>query len=96
MSTPDRLWIRQSKIPQNRLEEDGKRILKTHPNVPNDNGRRRFGEKWKTIGQGLFAEGGSRRGAGTLNRQLEFIREVVAGGGIEPPTRGFSVRCSTN
>jgi hypothetical protein len=26
---------------------------------------------------------------------MEFF-EVVAGGGIEPPTQGFSVLCSTN
>ena len=25
-----------------------------------------------------------------------YMREMVARGGIEPPTRGFSVRCSTN
>ena len=26
----------------------------------------------------------------------DAVAEVVARGGIEPPTRGFSVRCSTN
>jgi hypothetical protein len=27
---------------------------------------------------------------------LRVVFEVVAGGGIEPPTQGFSVLCSTN
>jgi hypothetical protein len=32
----------------------------------------------------------------TLNSLLHTQLEVVAGGGIEPPTQGFSVLCSTN
>ncbi len=30
------------------------------------------------------------------SRLMELNLIVVAGGGIEPPTRGFSIRCSTN
>src|SRR5436190_6779511 len=30
------------------------------------------------------------------NRLMMFKSKIVAGGGIEPPTRGFSVHCSAN
>ena len=31
-----------------------------------------------------------------LDKQVRLFRIMVAWGGIEPPTRGFSIRCSTN
>jgi hypothetical protein len=40
---------------------------------------------------GLFGEAKNEK---SLNLQL--FMKVVAGGGIEPPTQGFSVLCSTN
>ena len=30
-----------------------------------------------------------------LNLLIYIKKEVVPGGGFEPPTRGFSIRCST-
>jgi hypothetical protein len=31
-----------------------------------------------------------------IRRRTQVLDLMVARGGIEPPTRGFSVRCSTN
>ena len=46
-------------------------------------------------------EGGSKGGSNYREREKinknNYIEElVVPRGGIEPPTRGFSIRCSTN
>jgi hypothetical protein len=38
----------------------------------------------------------SRRDKALDSEKNQGLAPVVAWGGIEPPTRGFSVRCSTN
>jgi hypothetical protein len=38
----------------------------------------------------------SKKAKGPSENQPKRLKEVVAKGGIEPPTHGFSVRCSTN
>lgn len=43
--------------------------------------------KWKQMEQRHLTEGASTRNC---------LKEMVARDGIEPSTRGFSVRCSTN
>ena len=47
--------------------------------------------KAETVGCILVASGEE-----ATTTDTEVVDSVVARGGIEPPTRGFSIRCSTN
>src|SRR5262245_54110545 len=47
----------------------------------------------KSDGRSKTVRGGHRKSAGDAGKTMTFkMLEVVARGGIEPPTRGFSVR----
>jgi hypothetical protein len=46
--------------------------------------------------KGANEEAMNRLEKGLVRKELRLVVEVVAGGGIEPPTQGFSVLCSTN
>jgi hypothetical protein len=45
---------------------------------------------------GLFLEGGHVGAMRSANIARDWACGLVAWDGIEPPTRGFSVRCSTS
>ena len=65
-------------------------------------GRLRTAERWPWTngdeGRGVLIEAGAERPefAPLRSGGCEDVMQLVARDGIEPPTRGFSVRCSTS